>query len=60
VVLEWRFRDYPAEETIAALPLAQQLTGLGYRQTHTFCGGLVRPGREILEWDCDHIYQPQK
>jgi hypothetical protein len=60
VVLEWRFRDYPTGETITALPLAEQLTGLGYRNTHSFCGGLVRPGREILEWDCDLIYQPQK
>jgi hypothetical protein len=58
VVLEWRFRDYPGSETVAALPLAQQLISLGYRNTHTFCGGVVKPGREILEWDCDLIYQP--
>ena len=58
VVLEWRFRDFPTAGTIAALPLAGQLTGLGYRNTHTFCGGVVRPGRDILEWDCDLIYQP--
>jgi hypothetical protein len=60
VVLEWRFRDYPTGGTVAAIPLAQQLTGLGYRNTHTFCGGLVGPRREILEWNCDLIYQPQK
>jgi hypothetical protein len=59
VIVEWRFRDYPKAETIAALPLVQQLTGRGYRNTHSFCGGLVRPGREILEWDCDLIYQPE-
>ena len=58
VVVEWRFRDFPTTGTIAALPLAKQLTGLGYRNTHSFCGGLVRPGRAILEWDCDLIYQP--
>ena len=58
VVLEWRFRYFPTNQTIAALPLAKQLTGLGYRNTHTFCGGLVEPGRDILEWDCDLIYQP--
>ena len=56
--MEWRFRDFPTTETVAAIPLAKQLTGLGYRNTHTFCGGLVQPGREILEWDCDLIYQP--
>ena len=60
VVLEWRFRDFPTNETIAALPLANQLTALGYHNTHTFCGGLVKPGRDILEWDCDLIYQPSK
>ena len=58
VVLEWRFRDFPATATIAAIPLAKQLTDMGYRNTHTFCGGLVRPGRDILEWDCDLVYQP--
>lgn len=58
VVVEWRFRDFPTTGTIAALPLVKQLTGLGYRNTHSFCGGLVRPGRDILEWDCDLIYQP--
>ena len=58
VVLEWRFRDFPTEGTIAAIPLAEQLTRLGYRNSHTFCGGLVRPGRDIQEWDCDLIYQP--
>jgi hypothetical protein len=58
VVVEWRFRDFPTTETIAALPLVKQLTGRGYRNTHSFCGGLVRPERDILEWDCDLIYQP--
>ena len=58
VVLEWRFRDFPTVGTIAALPLANQLTGLGYRNTHIFCGGLVAPGRNILEWDCDLVFQP--
>ena len=59
VVLEWRFRDYPTAETVAAIPLAQQIIGRGYSNTHTFCGGLVSPGREIREWDCDVIYQRQ-
>jgi hypothetical protein len=58
VVLEWRFHDFPTTETTAAIPLARQLSNLGYSNTHTFCGGLVRPGRDILEWDCDLIYQP--
>lgn len=58
VVVEWRFRDFPTSATIAALPLVKQLSGLGYRNTHSFCGGLVRPGRAIMEWDCDLIYQP--
>ena len=58
VILEWRFRDFPTAGTVAAIPLAEQLTGLGYRNSHTFCGGLVQPGRDILEWDCDVIYQP--
>jgi hypothetical protein len=58
VVLEWRFRDSPTTETIAAIPLAEQLRGLGYHNTHIFCGGLVQPGRKIMEWDCDLIYQP--
>jgi hypothetical protein len=58
VVLEWRFRDYPTSQTVAAIPLAEQLTGVNYRNTHTFCGGVVAPGRKILEWDCDLIYQP--
>jgi hypothetical protein len=58
VVVEWRFRDFPTSETTAALPLVKLLSGLGYRNTHSFCGGLVRPGREIMEWDCDLIYQP--
>jgi hypothetical protein len=57
VVLEWRFRDFPKTGTIGAIPLGQ-LTGLGYRNTHTFCGGGVRPGRAIQEWECDLIYQP--
>jgi hypothetical protein len=60
VVVEWRFRDYPTTETIAAVPLVKQLAGRGYRNTHSFCGGLVRPGRHILEWDCDLIYQPNQ
>jgi hypothetical protein len=60
VVLEWRFRDFPGSETIAEIPLAQQLTSLGYRNTHTFCGGVVRPGRAIQEWECDLIYQPER
>jgi hypothetical protein len=59
VVLEWRFRDYPTNAAVAALPLAQQIAGRGYSNTHTFCGGLVSPGREIREWDCDLIYQRQ-
>ena len=59
VVVEWRFRDFPTSGTIAALPLVKQLNGLGYRNTHSFCGGLVRPGRGIMEWDCDLIYQPR-
>ena len=58
VVLEWRFRDFPKTETIADIPLAAQLGGLGYHNTHTFCGGLVQPGRKVMEWDCDLIYQP--
>jgi hypothetical protein len=57
VVLEWRFREFPTDNTIAALPLAAQLRRLGYRNTHSFCGGLAGPGREILEWDCDLIYE---
>jgi hypothetical protein len=57
VVLEWRFRDYPSDDAVAALPLAMQLNGLGYRNIHKFCGGLVGPGREILEWNCDLIYE---
>jgi len=59
VVLEWRFRDFPTTQTITTIPLAKQLFSLGYRNTHTFCGGLVRPGRDILEWDCDLVYQRQ-
>jgi hypothetical protein len=58
VVLEWRFRDFPTGATIAAIPLAKQLDGLGFRNTRSFCGGLVEPGRNIMEWDCDLIYQP--
>jgi hypothetical protein len=58
VIVEWRFRDFPSSGTIAANPLVEQLSGLGYRNTHSFCGGLVRPGRAIMEWDCDLIYQP--
>jgi hypothetical protein len=57
VVLEWRFHQFPSNEAIASLPLAVQLGELGYRNTHKFCGGLAGPGREILEWDCDLIYQ---
>jgi hypothetical protein len=60
VVLEWRFRDFPTPGAIAAIPLAEQLTGMGYRNTHTFCGGVVRPGRAIQEWECDLIYQPSQ
>ncbi len=60
VVLEWRFRDFPTSGTIGNIPLAEQLTGLGYHNTHTFCGGIVRPGRAIQEWECDLIYQPSK
>jgi hypothetical protein len=44
VVVEWRFRDLPTSGTIAPLPLVKRLTGLGYRNTHSFCGGLVRRG----------------
>jgi hypothetical protein len=58
VVLEWRFRDFPTPETIASIPLAKQLNGLDYHNTHSFCGGLVQPGRTIMEWDCDLVYQP--
>ena len=36
----------------------EAINRLGYRNTHSFCGGLVRPGRDILEWDCDLVYQP--
>jgi hypothetical protein len=57
VVVEWRFHEFPQAEEIAALPLAQQLHELGYSNTHQFCGGLPGPGRAILEWDCDLIYQ---
>jgi hypothetical protein len=57
VVVEWRFRDFPTAGTIAAIPLVKQLTGRGYHNTNSFCGGLVRPGRDILEWECDLIYQ---
>ena len=57
MVLEWRFRDFPTTGTVAAIPLAEQLTTLGYHNTHTFCGGVVRPGRAIQEWECDLIYQ---
>jgi hypothetical protein len=57
VVLEWRFHEFPSAETVAALPLAGQLSGLGYSNTQKFCGGLAGPGRAILEWDCDLIYQ---
>jgi hypothetical protein len=39
--VEWRFRDFPTSGTIAALPLVKQLTGLGYPNTHSFCGGLL-------------------
>jgi hypothetical protein len=60
VVLEWRFRDFPSGGAVAALPLAEQLTSFGYRNTHTFCGGVVKPGRAILEWDCDLIYEPER
>jgi hypothetical protein len=60
VVMEWRFREYPTTGAIAAVPLANQLTELGYRNSHTFCGGLVEPGRQVLEWDCDVIYQPNQ
>jgi hypothetical protein len=60
VVLEWRFRDFPTARTVAAIPLAGQLTKSGYRNTHTFCGGIVRPGRAIQEWECDLIYQPSQ
>jgi hypothetical protein len=60
VVLEWRFHYFPTAQTIADLPLAKQLASLAYRNTHTFCGGLVQPGRDILEWDCDLIYQAVK
>jgi hypothetical protein len=58
VVVEWRFRNYPTTGTIGDIGLVKQLNGLGYSNTHTFCGGLVKPGREILEWDCDVIFQP--
>jgi hypothetical protein len=57
VVVEWRFREFPTSATTAAIAPVEQLASLGYRNTHTFCGGLVRPGRDILEWDCDLIYQ---
>jgi hypothetical protein len=60
VDLEWRFRDFPTTGTVAAIPLAEQLTRLGYRNTHTFCGGIVRPGRAIQEWECDLIYEPSQ
>ena len=57
VILEWRFKDYPTPMAVSELPLAQQLSGLGYHNTHTFCGGLAHPGREILEWNCDLVYE---
>jgi hypothetical protein len=60
VVLEWRFRDYPDSAAVAALPLAEQLSSFGYRNTHMFCGGVVKPGRAMLEWDCDLIYEPER
>ena len=59
VVLEWRFRQAdPPPSEVARIPLAQQLVRAGYRNSHTFCGGLVQPGFEHLEWDCDLIFQP--
>jgi hypothetical protein len=60
VVLEWRFRDFPTSATVAVIPLAEQLTSLGYRNTHSFCGGVVRPGRAIQEWECDLIFEPSQ
>jgi hypothetical protein len=41
----------------SAIPLAEQLTGLEYHNTHNLCGGVVRPGRAIQEWECDVIYE---
>jgi hypothetical protein len=59
VVLEWRFlKENASAGEINSIPLASQLLNLGYRNTQKFCGGLVEPGRKILEWDCDLIYQP--
>lgn len=59
VVLEWRFRESsPPAAEIASIPAARQLTASGYQHTHTFCGGMVRPGRKFAEWDCELIYQP--
>ena len=46
-----RFRDFPTTGTVARL---------GYHNTHTFCGGVVRPGRAIQEWECDLIYEPSQ
>ena len=39
----------PTAGTIAAVPLVKQLTGQGYRNTHSFCGGLY--GRDERSWN---------
>ena len=58
--LKWYFMAFKPKTESAGIPLAEQLTSLGYRNTHTFCGGLVRPGRDILERDCNLVCQPKE
>ena len=59
VLLAWRFNEFPTPGDIAdSTPLATQLTMAGYRNTQKFCGGIVQPGRQIQEWNCELIYQP--
>jgi hypothetical protein len=60
VVLAWRFNEFPTPaDILASTPMVTQLTMAGYRNTQKFCGGLVQPGRQIQEWNCELIYQPR-
>lgn len=59
VIVAWRFNELPTPADItASAPQIAQLTRAGYRNTQEFCGGIVQPGRQIQEWNCELIYQP--